>query len=250
MLVLTVACFWLWLYFDSLHQRRKAETLFADLKSFPLASADFAEVRDFVLNHGGSAIQEFPPPFPTFGEPILDSQGQVKVPSVWTKPKCTSRDCVFEVWIRPSPLTVTLSYPSEMRLWCAMRRAGIRPWGSYARLEIADGKLERSRASVGGLEDGKSGGCASLIPLVYDLISEVHPAYGDQGYSVGRPHVSGGALEILQVRIVPTPSMPAARAFDVNLRCLTAVWHGCTFSELAPSAWNDYQHELTPHGSQ
>jgi hypothetical protein len=245
-----VSGFWLWLYFDALHQRRKAESLFTDLKSFSFASANFAEVRDFALSHGGSSVQEFPPSLPTLGLPVRNSLGQVQIPGVWTKPRCTSRECVFEVWIRPSLLTVTLSYPSEMRLLSAMTYAGIRPWGVYALFEIVDGKLKRSRTSVAGLKNGRSGGYEATIPLEYEVISDADPVYGDQSYSVGRPHVTGGPLEILQVRMEQIPGMPAARGFDVNLRCLTALSSGCSFSELAPSAWNDYQRELSHDGRQ
>lgn len=46
------------------------------------------------------------------------------------------------------------------------------------------------------------------------------------------------------------PGMPAARVFDVDLRCLTAVSHGCGFFDLAPSAWSDYQRELSQDGRQ
>ena len=249
-LLFLVSGFWLLLYFDALHQRRKAESLFTDLKSFSFARADFAEVRDFALSHGGSGIQEFPPSLPTLGFPTPNSQRQVQIPSVWTKPRCTSRDCVFEVWIRPSLLTVTLSYPAEMRLLSAMTYAGIRPWGVYATFEIVDGKLKRSRTSVGGLKNGTSGGYEGTIPLEYEVITDTDPAYGDQSYSFGRPHVTGGPLEILQVRMTQLPGMPAARGFDVNLRCLTAVSHGCSLSELAPSAWSDYQRELSHDGRQ
>jgi len=242
-----ISCFWLWLYFNSLCQRRKAESLFTDLRAFSFASADFAEVRDFALSHGGTAIQGFPPSFPTFGLPLHDSQGQVQIPRVWSKPECTSRECVFEIWIRPSALTVTLSNPLEMRLLTAMTYAGIRPWGVYARFEIVDGKLERSRTSVGGMKSGKSGGYDGLIPLEYEVVSDARPVYSDKIYSVGRPHVTGGPMEILRVQLVHIAGIPTARVFDVNLKCLTALLRGCSFSELAPSVWSDYQYELTPN---
>ena len=244
-LLFIVSGLWLLVYFDSLHQRREAESLFTDLKSFPFASADFAKVRDLALSHGGSGVQEFPPSLPTLGFPIADSKGRVHTPSLWNKPRCTSRDCVFEVWIRPSPLKVTLSYQSEMRLLSSMTDLGIRPWGVYATFEIVDGKLERFRTSLGGLKDGTSAGYEGVIPLEYEVISDSDPVYGDQDYSVRRPHVTGGPLEILEVRMALKPGMPAARGFDVDLRCLTALSHGCSFSGLAPSAWSDYQRELS-----
>ena len=83
------------MYLDSLHQRQKADSLLNDLKSFSFASADFAEVRDFALSHAGRGVQEFPPSLPTLGFPILDSQGRAQIPSVWTKPRCTSKRLCF-----------------------------------------------------------------------------------------------------------------------------------------------------------
>jgi hypothetical protein len=49
---------WLTLHFASLHECRKAERLIADLRSFPFATARFAEVRDFTLRHEGMPIQQ------------------------------------------------------------------------------------------------------------------------------------------------------------------------------------------------
>lgn len=129
-----------------------------------------------------------------------------------------------------------------------MTYVGIRPWGTYARFEIVDGKLERSQVSVGGFIDGKSVGYDGLIPLEYEVISDAHPVQGDQSYSVRRPHITGGPLEVLEVRLVPKSNVPGTRAFDVNLQCLTAMLHGCSYSELAPSAWSDYQRLLTTNG--
>ena len=48
---------WLFLYLDSVYQRRRAESLFADLKSLDFATAGFPEVRDVVIRHGGKAYQ-------------------------------------------------------------------------------------------------------------------------------------------------------------------------------------------------
>jgi hypothetical protein len=58
LLVSSVSC-WLFLHFDSVHQRRRAERLFADLRAFPYESADFTQVRDFSVHHGGSAAVSF-----------------------------------------------------------------------------------------------------------------------------------------------------------------------------------------------
>lgn len=44
---------WLVLYFDSVHQRIRAERLISDLKSFPFSSAGFAEARSVSARYGG-----------------------------------------------------------------------------------------------------------------------------------------------------------------------------------------------------
>lgn len=242
------SCLWLWLYLDSLQQRRKAERLFTDLKSFPFASTNFAEVRDFAFRHGGSAIQRFPPSLPAPGIPVPDSQGRMQIPRIRTEPTCTIRECSFEVSIKPILLTAALRYPWGFRLLPAMTYAGLRPWTGYAKFEVLDGKLERSWVSVGGFTHDSYGEYEGLVPLEYRVVSEAHSPYYRKDYSVWRPHITGGPMEILQVQMVQKPGMPAARFFDVNLRCLTAISHGCGFPDLAPSAWSYYQRELTSDG--
>jgi hypothetical protein len=53
----SIACSWLFLYFDSVYQRRRAASLFADLKSLDFATAGFPEVRDIMVRYGGRALQ-------------------------------------------------------------------------------------------------------------------------------------------------------------------------------------------------
>ena len=43
---------WLYLYIDSVYQRRRAESLFADLRSLDFSTAGFAEVRDIMIRNG------------------------------------------------------------------------------------------------------------------------------------------------------------------------------------------------------
>jgi hypothetical protein len=202
---------WLWLYFDSVYHRQKAESLIADLRSFPFASAGFLDVREFALRHGGAALQQFPPlSFPRYGVPSRDSQGEVHVPFVQPDPTCTPRDCTFEIWIRPSPLRFTLSYRSAMLLLSALVHSGIRPWGVYARFEVINGKLEGTRTSVGGLRNAKSGGYGNLI-LEYEIVSSARPVHGDKDYSVSSPHVTGGPMETLRAELAQTPSISPSR---------------------------------------
>lgn len=107
-----------------------------------------------------------------------------------------------------------------------MTYLGLRPWGFHASFEVGDNKLERVRVSVGGFKDGQDVGYDGLVPQEYDVISDAHPWQGDRTYSVGRPHVTGGQLEILQVHMMPAAGVPVSRAFDVNLHCLTGLLHG------------------------
>jgi hypothetical protein len=95
------SCGWLWLYFDSVYQRQKAESWIADLKSFPFASAGFLDVRELAIHHGGSAGQQVPQlRLPHSGVPFLDSQGKVRIPRIPAGPICTAQDCTFEIWIK------------------------------------------------------------------------------------------------------------------------------------------------------
>jgi hypothetical protein len=101
---------WLLFYLDSLHERRRAERLIAELKSFPFSTAGFPELRDLASRYGGSPVLQFPivhfppPGLPQIAPPKAphpgDLQGQeVKVPM--TGPICNIRDCTFEIDIAP-----------------------------------------------------------------------------------------------------------------------------------------------------
>ena len=107
---------WLLLYLDSIVQRRKAEQLVLDLKSFPFATAGFTEVRDFMVSHGGQAVQQFPQTPPL---------------------TCTVRDCTFEVSFehRLLRLPVDGGRTAEL-LYTAFVYSGVRPWGVFSRFEV------------------------------------------------------------------------------------------------------------------
>jgi hypothetical protein len=248
-LLIVVACSWVYLYLDSVHQRRKAERLISDLKSFPFATARFAEVRDLAERNGGTAIQQFPPKeFPQFGATFPDSQGHVHMPTLeGGSPTCTVRDCAFEIWILPQPSRLALRYRANMVLLMrVLAHSGIRPWGLYARFEVKGGKLEESRVGLGQLRDATLGRFRGLVSLEYDVVSTAHAVDGYPDYRVGAPHVTGPPTEILSTHFVQTSNAPTRRAFDVDLRCVTAVWRGCDgLRELAPSAWADHQSQQT-----
>ncbi len=126
---------WLALYLSSLYQCRKAERLVADLRTFPFATAGFAEVRDFSLQHGGTATQE---PFQT--PPFA----------------CTVQACIFQIWLgRPFSRP-----PTNQWLWQSLYPTlpylGLRPWVIYAQFEVQSGVLMRSTTTVGQLRRGDS----------------------------------------------------------------------------------------------
>jgi hypothetical protein len=49
-------CCWVFLHFDSVHQRRRAERLISDMQAFPYQSAHFAEAQEFSVRHGDKAF--------------------------------------------------------------------------------------------------------------------------------------------------------------------------------------------------
>jgi hypothetical protein len=86
---------WLFLYIDSVHQRRRAESLFADLRFLDFSTAGFAEVRDIMVRYGGHAMQsELQPWFPDPGDPMIDARGNMTFTGR-TWPMCTPRSCTF-----------------------------------------------------------------------------------------------------------------------------------------------------------
>ena len=93
-LISIVGC-WLFLYIDSVYQRRRAESLFADLRSLDFSTAGFAEVRDIMVRYGWHGIQlELLTRFPDYlGDPTIDAHGNVTFP--WRPRTCTPRDCMF-----------------------------------------------------------------------------------------------------------------------------------------------------------
>jgi hypothetical protein len=52
LVLISIVGSWLFLYIDSVHQRRRAESLFADLISLDFSTAGFAEVRDIMIRNG------------------------------------------------------------------------------------------------------------------------------------------------------------------------------------------------------
>lgn len=248
-LLVVVACSSVLLYVDSVHQRRKAERLISDLKSFPFARAGFGEVRELAERNGGAAIQQFPlVNFPQYGYPVKDPLGHLQMPLLENgEPTCTVRDCTFGVWIRPWHLRAFPRDRAEMLLLSVLEHLGIRAWGVDATFKIKDGKLSETHTGFGRFGPATLGRFTGQVPLAYEVVSATHLEYGDRSpdYVVFAPHVTGGPAEGLSAWFLQTPNAPTRRAYDVDLRCVTAIWLDCGgLSELAPSAWADYQSEL------
>jgi hypothetical protein len=117
---------WLFLYIDSVYQRRRAESLFADLRSLDFATAGFPEVRDIVIRNGGHVGSTCNPQNCTFSLQIMT-----------LLPRIMTRQTRIQLLDRhPEFFYRTLSY------------IGVRSWNLRAIFEIRNGKLEGSFTGV------------------------------------------------------------------------------------------------------
>ena len=248
LVLVSIACSWLFLYLDSVHQRRRAESLFADLKSLDFATAGFPDVRDITIRNGGTAIQrDSLPRLPDFGNPLIDSHGNVSFHRSW--PTCTLQECVFELWIM-TPLA-RLPFPLQERtaefLYSALPYIGVRSWVLYARFEVRNGKLDRSLTAVSEFRIEGTDFGERLVPFGYEVetlrdsanfnhmcANQDYCVYLDHGHPVKLPQ------NVLHTCVLQFAGTPTRRAFEVNLRCLNGLFRSCRFDELAPSAWADY----------
>jgi hypothetical protein len=245
-----IACSWLFLCLDSVHQRRKAGSLVADLKSLDFATASFPEVRDITIRNGGTAIQrDSLPRLPDFGTPMMpDLHGNVSFQR--PGPTCTPQGCVFELWIMTR--LARLPFPIRERtgefLYSTLPYIGVRSWALYARFEVKNGKLDRSLTAVSELRIDRSGSRQRLVPVGYEVDTTVRdsPIFDltchNQDYRVFLDHGHPVKLpqSVLHTCVLQTAGIRTKRAFDINLSCLNGLFRGCRFDELAPSAWADY----------
>jgi hypothetical protein len=214
----SIACSWLFLYLDSVYQRRRAESLFADLKSLDFATAGFPEVRDIMVRNG-------------------DRPG----------PKCNSQNCTFLLQIMTRLPRIPLLGRTASFFYTTLPYIGVRSWVATALFEVRNGKLERSETGVGEFKMERRDSRRELVPLGYEVRTRRDAAsfeYGpcsSQDYDV---YVSHGGVkfpeEALATCVVQSASVSVKRAFDVHLRCLNGLLRSCRFDELAPSAWADY----------
>ena len=246
MLLSVLAASWLCLYIDSVHQRRRAEHLISELKSFPFATAGFVEVRELANRYGGVAVQSFPlqPFFPS--QPWWREEEE-RVLQLRNGPACTVQNCTFNIWIGPRIMKLRFNIDEDLFVDSILARLGLRPWTVDARLEVKDGKLLESRTTVGQLGFAGFGSFRMIMPLEYQVESgpTIDGLNGDSDvYGVSVRHIKGvyGYLDHLDAVFEPTANAPANRAFDVRLHCFTRITSACRgFAELAPTAWSDYQ---------
>jgi hypothetical protein len=251
-----IACSWLFLYLDSVHQRRRAESLIADLKSLDFATAGFTDVRDIVIRNGGysspgpgSLVR---PDFPAPSVP--DLHGNISFYKEW--PPCTRQDCTFIVLINTR--LARLPFPVEERtvevLYSALPYIGVRTWGLGAMFVVRNEKLERSQTFVSEYRINRleSGYPLRLIPLGYEVetvLSDSACRRGQQGVFISHGHPVKFPSNTLHTCVLQSERTSTKRAFDMDLRCLNGIFRGCRFGELAPSAWADYSAKVGGNGT-
>jgi hypothetical protein len=220
LVLISIVGSWLFLYIDSVHQRRRAESLFADLISLDFSTAGFAEVRDIMIRNGAR-------PGAT----------------------CNPQNCTFRLQIMTQLPRIPLLGRKAVFLYTTLPYIGLRSWIVYAQFDVRDGKLDKSGASVWEyrMERVDYTAYRQLIPLGYavetqrDAASFAYRPCRGQEYQVW---VSHGVFKIpsyaLDTCVVQSATAPMKRAFDVHLSCLNNPFRNCRFNELAPSAWADY----------
>jgi hypothetical protein len=210
---------WLFLYIDSVYQRRRADSLFADLRSLDFSTAGFAEVRDTMIRNGARPGTS-----------------------------CTPQNCTFRLQIMSRVPHISLPDKMAILYYATLPYIGIRWWVVYAQFDVRDGKLDRSDAGVWEhrLERVDHGAYRQLafgygVGTQRDAASSKKGPCGSQEYQVWVNH-RGFHLPTyaLDTCVVQSAGIPVKRAFDVHLRCLNGLFRSCRFDDLAPSAWADY----------
>jgi hypothetical protein len=217
LVLVLIACSWLFLYLDSIHQRRRAESLIGDLRSLDFATAGFSDIRDLVIRHGG-------------------------VP-----PSCPGQDCTFIVWINTR--LAQPPFPVEKRtvevLYSALPYIGVHTWGLGAMFVVRNGKLEGSQTFIAEnrIDRLEPDYPRRLIPFGYEVqtvLSDSACRGGHQGVTISHGHPVKFPIKVLHTCVLQTERTSTKRAFDINLRCLNGIFRGCRYDELSPSAWADY----------
>jgi hypothetical protein len=247
-----IAVSWLYLYLDSVYQRRRAEALFADLKSLDFATAGFPEVRDIMIRNGGVAIQRdlVKRSHESLGSPLPPAPGIPLSPNVTfarQEPTCTPQNCTFRLSIMTQLLRIPLLDWKARFFYTTLPYIGVRSWVAYAWFEVRNGKLDSCDTGVGEyrMEHVDYNAYRQLVPLGYEVETwggaESPNACINQDYHV---YISHGVFKFpanaLETCVAQSAGAPLKRAFDVHLRCLNGLFRSCRFDEIAPSAWADY----------
>jgi hypothetical protein len=148
LVLVSIAGGWLFLYLDSVYQRRRAESLFADLKSLDFSTAGFPEVRDIMIRYGGHAMQsQLQPRLPDLGDSMIDDRGNVTF-TLRHWPFCTPRDCTFLLQIMTRLPRIPLIGRTADLFYTTLPYVGVRSWGAYAQFEVRNGELYASKTGV------------------------------------------------------------------------------------------------------
>lgn len=248
LVLISIVGSWLFLYLDSVYQRRRAEAFVADVKSLDFATADFTNIRDLVIRNGGTPMRAPSlaaglPDSPTPSPP--DLHGNIGFDDPW--PTCTRQNCMFIVWIntRLARLPFWLQEKTTESLYSALPYFGVRTWGLGAIFVVRNGKLERSQTIISEyrIDRLESEYPLRLIPLGYEVetvLSDSDCLSGHQGVFRSHGNTVKFPVNFLYTCVLQTASTSTRSAFDLNLSCLNGIFRGCRFGELAPSAWADY----------
>jgi hypothetical protein len=215
---------WLFLYIDSVYQRRRAEAFVADLRSLDFSTAGFPEVRDMMIRNGGTTTKRR------------------------DKDTCTPWDCYFALQIMSQLPRIPLLGRKAIFLYTILPYIGVRSWVVRASFEVREGKPYMSGMGVWEYRmERVNWSVYWLVPLGYgvetqrDAASFKNGPCSSQDYDVW---VSHGVIKIpsdgLETCVVQSAGTSLKRAFDVHLSCLNNPLRNCRFNELAPSAWADY----------
>jgi len=267
LILVSIVGSWLFLYADSIYQRRRAEALFADWRSLDFSTAGFVEVRDIMIRNGGRAIQRdllerlhdftgtpLPPsPVPQFrpNAPVkwLPSDPHRNLVFNTPGPTCTPQNCTFRLQIMSLLPRIPLLGRKAVFLYTILPYIGIRSWVVYAQFDVRDGQLDKSGASVWEyrMERVDYNAYRQFIPLGYAVETQRNAASFEERPCRGQEYqvsVSHGVFKIpsdvLGTCVVQSAGTSVKRAFDVHLSCLNNPFRNCRFNELAPSAWSDY----------
>lgn len=225
LLFIAIVGSWLFLYIDSVYQRRRAESLFADLRSLDFSTAGFTEVRDIMVRNGGTTMKRR------------------------DQDTCTPRDCYFVLQIMSQLPRIPLLGRKAIFLYTILPYIGVRSWVVGASFEVRDGKLYMSGMGVWEyrMERVDWSPYRQMVPLTYgvetqrDAASFKNGPCSSQEYQVWVSHgVFKFPSEGLDTCVVQSAGTSVKRAFDVHLSCLNNPFRNCRFDELAPSAWADY----------